>query len=663
MGLRKKNLKAVFLFTLFLLLGINPRAVRASITFGGNYYNSTTVIVGNSTVGTLTIDGGSILSNQDSFISYTAGAGSSSVTITSGTWASSGNLSVGFNSIGTLTINSGGFVSVGDTLSKGGSSTITLNSGTLQIGLGGVTGTLATNLANNSGTVIFNRSDNSTYSYILIGAGNLTKNGTGTLSMNGTNTYTGATTINAGVLQVSGTGSLGSGAYAGNIADGGTLVYSSSAAQTLSGNISGNGGLTKDTATSTLILTGSNTYSGPTSIEAGVLQIGAGGTTGNLSANSSINVGTNGTLVFNRTDIITQGTQFSTEGITGTGNLTQNGTGTVVLTAANTYTGATRINAGTLQLGNGSTTGSLSANGTILNNGSLVFNRTDTVTQGTDFSAAAITGTGSLTKNGTGTLVLNANNTYTGATTLNSGTLSISSVANGGNASNIGSASTAATNLVLGNGTLLYTGGNGSTDRAFTLTAGTNTTIDVVNSAATLTFTGAAVTTTGGITKNGSGTLALSGANLYSGTTTLNAGTLAINNASGIGTSTLKINGGTIDNTSGSAKTLSTTNVQQWSGDFAFAGTGDLNFGAGAGAVTMTASRILNILAGNLTVGGAISGATFGLTKNGNGTLILSAANTYTGATTINAGTLNVTTLANGGSGSGKGSRFKGGSP
>ena len=286
MGFREQNLRSVFFYILLLLLGMTPKAARSAITFGGNYSNSTTVIVGNSTSGTLTIDGGSILSNQDSFISYTAGAGGSSVTITSGTWASSGNLSVGFNSAGTLTINSGGFVSVGDTLSRGGSGAINLNSGgTLQIGLGGVTGTLATNLAN-SGTVIFNRSDNSTYSYILSGTGTLTKNGTGTLSLNGTNTYSGATTINAGVLQVSGTGSLGSGTYAGNIADGGTFVYSSSAAQTMSGIISGNGGLTKDTSTSTLILTGSNTYSGPTSIEVGALQVGAAGTAGSLSSSS-----------------------------------------------------------------------------------------------------------------------------------------------------------------------------------------------------------------------------------------------------------------------------------------------------------------------------------------------------------------------------------------
>ena len=111
MGLREHNLRSVFFYTLLLLLGMSPRAARAAVTFGGNYSNSTTVIVGNSTVGSLTIDIGSILSNQDSFISYTGGAGGSLVTINnSGTWVSSGNLSVGLNSGGTLTINSGGFV-------------------------------------------------------------------------------------------------------------------------------------------------------------------------------------------------------------------------------------------------------------------------------------------------------------------------------------------------------------------------------------------------------------------------------------------------------------------------------------------------------------------------------------------------------------------------
>jgi autotransporter-associated beta strand protein len=91
-------------------------------------------------------------------------------------------------------------------------------------------------------------------------------------------------------------------------------------------------------------------------------------------------------------------------------------------------------------------------------------------------------------------------------------------------------------------------------------------------------------------------------------------------------------------NTSGASISLANNNAQNWNGNFTFAGTSDLNLGTGA--VTMNASRAVTVSAGNLTVGGAISGATFGLTKAGTGTLTLSANNTYTGATTVSGGTL-----------------------
>src|SRR5207302_647478 len=94
----------------------------------------------------------------------------------------------------------------------------------------------------------------------------------------------------------------------------------------------------------------------------------------------------------------------------GGGSLLKIGAGTLTLTNANTYTGATTISAGILQLGNGGTTGSLSSSSTITDNSNLTINRSNTVTQGTDFSGSAISGTGSLTKTGSGSLILNAAN-------------------------------------------------------------------------------------------------------------------------------------------------------------------------------------------------------------------------------------------------------------
>src|SRR5262249_20289161 len=131
-----------------------------------------------------------------------------------------------------------------------------------------------------------------------------------------------------------------------------------------------------------------------------------------------------------------------------------------------------------------------------------------------------------------------------------------------------------------------------------------------------------------------------SGNNTYSGPTTLSSGQLNLNSATAIGTGNFTIAGGTIDNTSGAAATLTSNNTQSWNSDFTFTGTNSLNLGTGA--VTLGATRQVTVTAGNLTVGGAIGdgGSAFGLTKVGAGTLTLGGANTYTGTTTVTAGTL-----------------------
>ncbi|HKU95072.1 MAG TPA: autotransporter domain-containing protein, partial [Vineibacter sp.] len=106
------------------------------------------------------------------------------------------------------------------------------------------------------------------------------------------------------------------------------------------------------------------------------------------------------------------------ETISGSGTLQQNGAGTTVLAAANTYSGGTTINAGTLQLGNGGTTGSVT--GTITNNGTLAFNRSDAVT-----FAGTISGSGGVRQIGSGTTMLTGTSTYTGGTTVESGRLAV----------------------------------------------------------------------------------------------------------------------------------------------------------------------------------------------------------------------------------------------
>ena len=104
--------------------------------------------------------------------------------------------------------------------------------------------------------------------------------------------------------------------------------------------------LTKE-GTGTWTLSGTSTYNGSTTISSGTLQIGSGGTTGRLTATSDI--ANNANLTINRSDAFTQATDLGAGTvISGSGSFTQAGTGTTTLTADNTYTGTTSVNAGTL---------------------------------------------------------------------------------------------------------------------------------------------------------------------------------------------------------------------------------------------------------------------------------------------------------------------------
>ncbi len=161
------------------------------------------------------------------------------------------------------------------------------------------------------------------------------------------------------------------------------------------------------TGSGTLILSGNNSYSGGTTIAAGTLQLGNDGASGSIVGN----VADNGTLAFDRSDVST----FA-GAISGTGALVQLGSGTTALTADNSYTGGTTISAGTLQLGDGGTSGSIVGN--VTNNGTLAFDRADTFTFG-----GAISGMGAVNQIGPGTTVLTADNSYSGPTNVEVGTL------------------------------------------------------------------------------------------------------------------------------------------------------------------------------------------------------------------------------------------------
>src|SRR5439155_6593210 len=242
----------------------------------------------------------------------------------------------------------------------------------------------------------------------------------GTSIFTGTSAYSSGTTIAGGILQLGDGGTTGS--ITGNVANNAVLAFNRSNAYGFDGAISG-GGVVRQDGAGTTTLTATNGDTGGTIFNAGTLSVAnnanLGGAAGALSFNGgtlrvtgtaftstarTINWGVNG----GGFDIANAGNSFTVNQTIGSvGALTKVGTGSLILTAANTYVGGTTISAGTLQLGNGGTTGSVTGN--VVNNAALAFNRSDTY--GFD---GVISGTGALRQNGTGTTTLTAANTYSG---------------------------------------------------------------------------------------------------------------------------------------------------------------------------------------------------------------------------------------------------------
>lgn len=148
------------------------------------------------------------------------------------------------------------------------------------------------------------------------------KSGAGTLQLTGVNTNTGGITINAGTLQIGGSGKLGNGSYAAGIINNGTFKYNSSAAQTLSGVMSGTGALTQSGA-GTLTLSVANTYSGNTTIAGGSLVLGA---SGSILNTRSIAISNGATLNVTASGLTLGAAQTLTGSGTVSGSLTVNGT-------------------------------------------------------------------------------------------------------------------------------------------------------------------------------------------------------------------------------------------------------------------------------------------------------------------------------------------------
>jgi autotransporter-associated beta strand protein len=292
-------------------------------------------------------------------------------------------------------------------------------------------------------------------------AGAIIKNDAGTLTLNNANTYTGATTINAGTVTVTNATGLGTTA-------GATTVTATGAALNISGVTLGVGAVGEN-----LTLNGT-----------GVANTGALTGTGASGVIGTVALATNSSIgAASVTDILTVGGIVSG---TGTG-LTKVGAGTVILTAANSYDGSTVINGGTLQLGNGTATGSLNLASTITTNsgGTFAVNQTDTVAQGVDFTASAITGAGGFAQTGTGLTVLSTtDNSYSGGTSVTDGELRVTGSLTGAGAVTVGE--TGGT-LIPANAAILAGAGNGTTTGviAGALTVGGPTSVGILAPGAT----------------------------------------------------------------------------------------------------------------------------------------------------------------------------------
>jgi fibronectin-binding autotransporter adhesin len=479
-------------------------------------------------------------------------------------------------------------------------------------------------------------------------------NSSGAWSLNGANTYSGGTTLTAGTLNLNNAAALGTG---GLTISGGSINNTSGAAITLTNN-------------NTQTWNGNFTFTG-TGGGANALHLGTGAVSLGTAAGTARTVTVNG-------QTLTVGGIIS-DGTTATG-ITKAGAGVLALAGNNSYTGTNTISAGTLSIESLSNLGGAANGNTVIFSGGTLritgtslttFGAAQTVTftpgttVGFDIADAGhsftldrvIGGTNGITKTGAGTLVLSEANTYTGRTTIGGGSLSVATlnnVAGGTASSNLGAPTTVENGTIhLGAGTtagqLVYTGAGETTDRVIGLAGTTGGAIITQNGAGLLKFTSdlatpangsktltlqgtgegelagiiANSTSNTGLTKSGTGTWTLSAANTYTGTTTVNDGTLRLAGAGQLGTGHLVMNGGRLD-LNGTNQTVT-----------------NFNGTAGATILNNAASTTSILTIGNVNGSGTYAASLadgagiLALTKTGSGSITLSGASSYSGLTTV----------------------------
>ena len=377
-----------------------------------------------------------------------------------------------------------------------------------------------------------------------------------------------------------------------------------------------------------ITLSGANTYVGGTTLKSGAYVVAGNDNafgTGSITMNPFSAIGfapgqdftlANNIVASGDPTFVTQAGQVDTlSGIisdgTEPGIVEVEGSGLLVMTGENTYSGGTTIASGAaLQIGAGGTAGSII--GSVINDGALIFNRSNAQT-----FAGAMSGTGSLIKVGEGTLTLSGKNIYSGGTIVAAGTLT--------------SDATSLQGTIVNNGSVQFAQG----------AAGT--------------YAGA-MSGTGSLTKSGAGTLTLSGNNTYSGGTTVASGTLTGDATSLQGAI---VNNGSVQFAQGTAGTyagaMSGTGslTKSGAGTLTLSGTNTYSGGTtvASGTLTGDATSLQGAIVNNGSVqfaqgaagtyAGAMSG-TGSLTKLGAGTLTLTGNNMISGQATVQAGKLAV---------------------
>jgi fibronectin-binding autotransporter adhesin len=621
--------------------------------------NVTVTMVSNRTVGTLVFG----TAGQSSPFSYTIAAGGGTLTMDNGSNAASitdlggshviatpvtltktitinasndtvsgaasvltfaGNISDSTGS-GTVIVNGTGTVIFSGTNTYSG--TTTINAGaTLQLGSGGTAGSFGAGAVTNNGNLLINRTDTTPviFTNAIGGSGGITLSGTAIVQLAGTDTYTGPITINGGTLQVSPTGALSAAAATNTLTMASGTTFDLNGSSVTIASLSGAGVVDNKGATNAILTTGSANAS-PTF--SGVIQ------------NSGV-----GTLA-----------------------LTKNGTGLLTLSGINTYTGGTVINAGGILITNGSGfgTGTIQANtataptvgaGSIqLSDGITLSNPIVTIGNGSN----EILGIAS------GTATVASNITTTGSTQYRVGTAGGTLIMTGTSKIGIASSNTSLLSI-LTRGTLLVEGTGSITNLFQAMTIGRQSSTSTLN----LTIQDNAVVQGVGVNLDGlnstnddsSVTVMLTGNALLSAGT----GAFSLNNSNTTGTTTLSVAGNST--VAGSAFTQTGTNeggtnvtfdggtLLATGGDtatpFLAASTTEASFVVSNVTVQNTYSPSINIATGGMKVNdggfaitiaatlGTANGADGGLTKLGNGSLTLTGSNGYTGNTTVTSGSL-----------------------